>query len=86
MLKFYELDQNYLNAMMVISGMNYKVMDDAWNSCIHYTHDLMKPTKRINDMRKPDTKFVHVQMAGADKKDKDTLHRIVNLPQSDWNL
>jgi lipopolysaccharide biosynthesis glycosyltransferase len=83
---FYQCDQPYLHTMMFTCGLDILEMDNNWNSYIHMTHDKINPVKRIVDHRTPDTKFVHIQFAGADNLDGPTLERIANLPQSEWKM
>lgn len=86
LINFYALDQNYLHAMMFICDMDVKELDNTWNSYVHKTHDVINPVKRVVDCREDNTKFVHIQMAGADRLPKEALWRITNLPQSEWNI
>jgi len=81
---FYTADQNYLHTMLMFADMDYVELDNGWNSFIHYIKDTINPTKRVNDTRTKNTKFVHIQMSGADHFDADKLHRIANLPIDKW--
>jgi len=83
---FYSIDQNYIHAMLEIAEMNYKEMDSGWNSYIHYVGDRNQNPRPVNDTRTKDTKFVHIQLRGADDFDGDKLWRITNLPEKDWKL
>jgi|SRR6056300_59298 len=85
-IQFYTLDQNYLHAMVFKGGFDLQELDNNWNSYIHYTSDKHNPTKRLNDCRTPDTKFVHAQGAGLDRLDEETLYRVVNKPSSEWGF
>ena len=82
---FYTCDQPYLHAMLDVANMNWIEMDNGWNSFIHYARQGKEP-RFVNDTRIKNTKFVHVQLAGADHLDAETHWRIVNLSQSEWNI
>lgn len=83
---FYTCDQPYLHAMMFIHNHDVQRMCNGWNSYIHYTRDINHADRYLCDWRDEDTKFVHVQFAGADNLDAETHHKIVNLPQSEWGI
>jgi lipopolysaccharide biosynthesis glycosyltransferase len=82
--RFYQLDQNYLNAQLFNGTIDTTVLDNKWNSQIHY-HGQDKPRK-INDERKNRACLVHLQLSGSNDFDKDTIWRTVNLPKELWNL
>lgn len=82
--KFYTIDQNYFHAMMV-KYLDYTELDNGWNSYVHYVGPDIKP-RAINDSRNEQTKFVHIQLRGADDFDADKLWRITNKPQSEWMI
>lgn len=88
LITFYTLDQPYLHAMLCVTGINWQTMDSGWNSYVHYFKQNVNGAvvKQINDTRNENTKFVHIQLAGADNYDKEKLDRITNLPQEEWNL
>lgn len=85
---FYTCDQPYLHAMLEVANLNWIELDNGWNSYVHYTKQLHidNGARRINDTRTKNTKFVHIQLAGADHWDATKLNRIANLPQLEWNL
>ena len=84
---FYKDDQNYLHAMLFATGMDMVELDNGWNSSIHAYHtDASKKQTAINDSRTIETKFVHIQLRGADHLDAATQYRITNLPQSEWAI
>lgn len=83
---FYTCDQPYLHAMLTVANMDYVEMDNGWNSYIHYAKTIESKNRYVNDTRTENTKFVHVQLAGADHYDAEKHHRIVNLPIDKWNL
>ena len=85
LIAFYTCDQPYLHAMLDVANMNWVELDNGWNSYIHYVRQGKEP-KCVNDTRTKNTKFVHVQLAGADHLDAETHRRIVNLPQNEWNI
>ena len=73
--------------MLIIGNLNYTVMESGWNSYVHYDEHIDKTKPRpIVDARTDETKFVHVQLRGADDKDADWHNTIVNKPVSDWKL
>lgn len=86
LIPFYSLDQNYLHAMSQLPEINFVEIDNDWNSYIHYTRDLLHPDRYLKDHRTPTSKFVHVQAGGMDSFSEERLHRIVNLPQSEWGF
>jgi len=83
--RFYTVDQNYFHAMMVTHS-DYTEMDNGWNSYIHFVSGPLALQDNINDSRNKFTKFVHVQLSGADYFDDAKINRIVNLSRSEWNL
>jgi len=78
--KLYARDQNYLHAMLLVAKMNYVELDNGWNSFMHYLGNAKMVKRPVNDMRTPNTKFVHIQLRGADNYDAKKLWRITNLP------
>jgi hypothetical protein len=83
---FYTCDQPYLHAMMFAKNFNVQRMNNGWNSYIHYTRDNTRPDRYLCDWRNEETKFVHVQFAGADNLDEETHWKIVNLPREKWGI
>lgn len=83
---FYTCDQPYLHAMMFVCDHYVQRMNNGWNSYIHYTRDINHEYRYLCDWRNEETKFVHVQFAGADNLDEDTHWRIVNLPRDRWGI
>jgi len=81
---FYTCDQPYLHAMMFVCNFDVQRMNNGWNSYIHYTRDIHHADRYLCDWRNEETKFVHVQFAGADNLDAETHWRIVNLPRDQW--
>lgn len=80
---FYTCDQLYLHAMM--QRVDWTEMDQDWNRYVHYYPNTKDP-RPVNDTRTPSTKFVHIQLRGADDWDEQKLWRITNLPEKDWKL
>lgn len=83
---FYTCDQPYLHAMMFVCNFDVQRMNNGWNSYIHYTRDIHHSDRYLCDWRDEETKFVHVQFAGADNLDAETHWRIVNLPKEEWGI
>ena len=71
---------------MFVMKLDYTEMDNGWNSYVHYTGDANKKPRPVNDSRNKDTKFVHIQLRGADDYDSDKLWRVVNKPKKEWML
>ncbi|KKM23112.1 hypothetical protein LCGC14_1618490 [marine sediment metagenome] len=82
---FYQGDQNYLHAMLFVCGVDYIELDNEWNRYITYA-GITKPKTKICDPRTENTKFVHIQMRGADHYNAEQLWRITNLPVEQWGL
>lgn len=84
--RFYTVDQNYFHLMVCSNyGVDFREMDNGWNSQIHYVRGPLAITNNINDERTKNTKLVHVQMTGH-KWNEQSLYEIVNLPQSKWKF
>lgn len=84
--RFYTLDQNYFHAMMC-AHLDYIEIDNGWNSYVHFVRGILSIDDPIHDGRpKNKTKFVHIQLSGADFFDNEKIDRITNLPMKDWNL
>lgn len=83
---FYTCDQPYLHAMLKVAKLDYIELDNSWNHYVHYIGDPNSNPRPVNDSRTKDTKFVHVQIRGADHFDEKTLWKITNLPQKEWGI
>ena len=84
---FYSDDQNYLECMYQVADIDLTILDNGWNSYVHWDEHLDKTKPRpIVDTRTENTKFVHVQLKGANDKDAEWHHTITNKPVSDWKL
>lgn len=86
--RFYQIDQNYLHAMLTVADMDVTEMDPGWNTYIHYAGNAAEVPRPVYDGRDEpwETKFVHVQLRNADNHDAKWHHDIVNKPQSEWKL
>lgn len=84
--RFYSIDQNYLHAMLIIGEHDYTVMHNGWNSYVHYDGDSKTVPRAVIDTRTEETKFVHVQLRGADDRDGDWHSTVVNRPVAEWDL
>jgi len=82
---FATTDQLYLHANL--QRVNWVELDEGWNSYVHYLPNTTGGINRpINDTRTSTTKFVHIQLRGADHFNNETLHRITNRPVKEWNI
>jgi len=79
---FYISDQTYYQTMMVVSGVDFKIIPSDWNVQVHY----LKPSGEVYDPKNKNTKMVHVQLSGADHHSADWHHMIVNKPKEDWSV
>jgi len=82
--RFYSLDQNYFHAMLKVAALDYVELANSWNSYIHYTGSPDIQPRPVHDSRRPDSRFVHIQLRGADDFDAAKLGRITNLDQANW--
>jgi hypothetical protein len=80
---FYSCDQPYLHAMMLRQGMEWTELNQDWNRYVHYLPETRDP-RPVNDTRSNTTKFVHIQLRGADDWAAEKLWRVTNLPVSEW--
>ena len=83
--RFYSVDQNYFHAMMVTHS-EYTEMDNGWNNYVHYTRGPLGLKDPVHDSRNMFTKFVHIQLSGADYFSDDQLYHITNSPRSQWKV
>ena len=84
MARFYWLDQNYAHAMLEVCNMKWKELDRGWNSQIHYWGQ--GNPRPVIDLRNDNTKFVHIQLRGADDYNEEQLYKITNLEYERWKL
>ena len=82
---FYTCDQPYFHAMLEVCKFNWITMPYKWNSSVHFDPGIRTQPRPVIDLRK-DANFVHIQLNGADNWDKEKIHRVTNLPVSEWNL
>lgn len=80
--RFYQLDQNYLNAML--AGNKFTIMDTKWNSQIYYYPEKEKIPANILDTRTANTNFVHIQLRPRDILTEDMVYDITNIPIQEW--
>lgn len=83
---FYTCDQPYLHAQMFVHKFDVQRMHNGWNSYLHHTRDINHDGMYLCDWRDDDTKFVHVQFAGADDLDAQQHWEAVNLPTDEWSF
>ena len=84
--RFYTVDQNYFHAMMC-AHYKYVEMENGWNSYVHYIRGPLSKNTPIHDGRQVGkTRFVHVQLSGADYFTDEQLYAITNKPQEEWKL
>lgn len=81
---FYTIDQNYLHAMLIVADHDFTLMNNGWNSYVHFDGDSKTTPRAVIDNRTDETKLVHVQLRGADNQDAAWHHTIVNKPVSEW--
>lgn len=85
----YYRDQAYIHAMLVVGEMDWRTLDNGWNSQVHWapkTKPYSKGMRPVIDCRTKNTKFVHIQLSGSGNWGYNKLWRVVNLPVKDWNL
>ena len=83
--RFYSVDQNYFHAMMVTHS-EYTEMDNGWNNYVHGVRGPLASQDPVNDSRNELTKFVHIQLSGADYFNNEQLYNITNSARSEWNV
>ena len=80
---FYTCDQLYLHAMLMKHGIEWSELDEDWNRYVHYLPETQDP-RPVNDTRSKTTKFVHIQLRGADDWSNEKLWKVTNLPITEW--
>ena len=83
---FYTCDQPYIHAMLEVCDFNWKTIPYKWNSSVHYDPGNKTAPRPVIDLRKDNCNFVHIQLNGADNWSEDKIHRVVNLPVSEWQI
>lgn len=82
MPRFFACDQTYLHFMIYKHDFDVQFLDDKWNSQII---DFWSRGYHVKDIRKPDTKFVHVRLNNSEGL-SDVIHdTIVNEPKEYWS-
>ena len=69
---FYQWDQMYLHAMAFVLNADFTVLPQEWNRQIHHL-----PNGSVYDKRTADTKFVHVQLRGANEFNRDEIRGVI---------
>ena len=84
--KVYGTDQGYLHAMATSMDIDFVELDNEWNRYITWCpYDNSKTFVRTAvDPRTPNTKFVHIQMRGADNQSDRWHWTIANKPKQEW--
>ena len=79
-------DQGYLHAMVFAMPIEFQELDNEWNRLIVYdpTVQSVMNQRKVCDPRTPNTKMVHVQLAGSDHLSEKWHHTVVNKPVSAW--
>ena len=83
--RFYSVDQNYFHAMMIVHS-EYTELDNGWNNYVHGVRGPLASQDPVHDSRNASTKFVHVQLSGADYFSDEQLYHITNSPRSEWKV
>ena len=81
---YYCTDQPYLHAMAFMKNFDVQRLDNGWNSYVHHQRYKGDNERYVIDSRDDNTKFVHVQLDGADDLDEEAILSIVNDAQEDW--
>ena len=53
---------------------------------MHYLPETSGPRRPVIDTRTENTKFVHIQLRGADDYNSDKLWKITNLKETEWEI
>lgn len=80
--KFYQIDQNYLNAMAFMGPVKFTQLDGKWNSQLYYIGN--KVPRDILDNRTEETQFVHCQLRGRDSLTDDKIYDIMYKDVDNW--
>ena len=81
---FYTCDQPYIHAMLEVCDFDWVEMDNEWNRYITFVASNSDP-KPVCDPRTENTKFVHIQLRGADHHDAEWHRKVTNLPVEEWD-
>lgn len=82
---WYYCDQPYFTLMMFLHDFDVQLLDNGWNSYVHYYRAKGDEHRTLCDWRDANTKFVHCQFLKS-IIDNKALWKIVNLPKESWNL
>ena len=84
--KVYGTDQGYLHAMATSMDIDFVELDNEWNRYITWCpYDSPGGFQRTAvDPRTENTKFVHIQMRGADNQSNEWHWTIANRPKEEW--
>jgi lipopolysaccharide biosynthesis glycosyltransferase len=80
--RFYQLDQNYLGAVVFSGETKFTELDIKWNSQVYYTGN--NEPRDVVDNRVDQTVFVHLQTRPRNIMTNDMIDDIVNKPVSEW--
>lgn len=86
--KVYGTDQGYIHAMATSMDIDFVELDNEWNRYITWCpYDEGKSFVRTAvDSRTPNTKFVHIQMRGADNQSNEWHWTVANRPKQEWMM
>lgn len=84
--KVYGTDQGYLHAMAFSMDIDFVELDVEWNRCVTWDpyDDGNSFARQAVDPKTPQTKFVHIQMRGADNQSNDWHWTVANKPKAEW--
>lgn len=84
--KVYGTDQGYLHAMATSMDIDFVELDTEWNRCITWDpYDNGSGFARLAvDSKTKHTKFVHIQMRGADNQSNKWHWTVANRPKTEW--
>lgn len=84
--KVYGTDQGYIHAMATCMNINFTELSSEWNRLVTWDPYGLKggKSRKAVDPKTADTKFVHVQMRGADNMSDQWHWNVVNRPKSEW--
>lgn len=84
----WDTDQGYIHAMAFAMDIDFQELNNDWNALIVYD-PTVKPimnTRKVSDPRTPTTKFVHIQLNGADHLSNKWHYNVVNKPVEKWGI
>ncbi len=85
--KVYGTDQGYLHAMAFSMNIDFVELDVEWNRCVTWDpyDEGTSFARRAIDPKTLRTKFVHIQMRGADNQSNEWHWLVANKPKSEWH-